>query len=265
MYLYINKLVMSLKSKNNYDTDINDDIKYYDNELNYDDSSDDEYNSYKDNNDDNNSDNSNINDSSEVNNFNVPDTNNYDSKYNSNNNDSSNDNDNDDDDIESKANEYTQKIINERVVKYIKLDDMIKKKKKEFNSEIKQIEILKEQVQSFLIKYLDDNNDEEITINSNKGTEKVVKEVKETKGAINRDIIIEGLIDGFKKHDLYDDEKEEEVQETIKDLYNIIDSKREVKRKENIKRVREKKPKKTKTKENKKSSKKSSKKIKDKK
>jgi len=63
--------------------------------------------------------------------------------------------------------EYIQTVVLERVIKYIKLDDLIKEKQNEHKKEMKAIKDAKEHLEKFLITYLDKIDEEYIQVGKN--------------------------------------------------------------------------------------------------
>lgn len=140
--------------------------------------------------------------------------------------------------------EYIQTVVLERVIKYIKLDDVIKKKQSEHKKEMKVIKDSKDQLEEFLIEYLDKVDEEYIQL-ANKST--LVKTEVKTKAPPKIEDIGVCLIEGFKKHEIYNDDAD--IKRVVKDLIETIDAKREIKTRKYLKRTSEedKKEKKIKT------------------
>lgn len=128
--------------------------------------------------------------------------------------------------------EYMRTTVSEYVIKYLKVDSMMKKKQDEHKQEIKPIKDAKDKLENFLIGYLDKINEEYFQI-GNKNT--LVKTKTETKAAIKLDHIANSLFDDFKKLGLYEDE--EETKKVVQELITNIDSKREVKVKKRLKKM----------------------------
>ncbi len=129
------------------------------------------------------------------------------------------------------------------IIKYIKIDDMIKRKNTEFKQEVKPIKDSKKKLEDYIISYLDGIEQDFINVGKSNTLTKVVTEQK---SAIKMDNIEETLIDGFKKHNLYEDD--EEMYEVIKEFIKNIDEKRETKTKKSIVRTQPKEKKEAKQK-----------------
>jgi hypothetical protein len=120
----------------------------------------------------------------------------------------------------------------ERVIKYIKLDDVIKEKQKAHKEEMKTIKDSKEQLESFLIGYLDKIDEQYVQL-GNKAT--LIKTEVKTKAAPKMEDISVCLVEGFRKHEIYDDDSE--IKRVVKDFIETIESKREVKTRKYLKRT----------------------------
>ena len=133
---------------------------------------------------------------------------------------------------ESARKEYIQTVVLERVIKYIKLDDVIKQKQTEHKKEMKAIKDSKEKLELFLIDYLDKVDEEYIQL-GNKST--LIKTEVITKAPPKMEDIGVCLIEGFKKHELYKDNVD--IKDIIKDFIESIDAKRDVKTRKFLKRT----------------------------
>ena len=132
---------------------------------------------------------------------------------------------------ESAKKEYVQTVVLERVIKYIKLDDIIKQKQAEHKKEMKAIKDSKDKLELFLIDYLDKVDEEYIQI-GNKST--LIKTEVKTKAPPKMEDISVCLIEGFKKHELYKDNVD--IKDIIKDFIDNIDAKRDIKTRKYLKR-----------------------------
>lgn len=128
--------------------------------------------------------------------------------------------------------EYMQTVVLEKVVQYIKIDDIIKNKQQDFKKEMKIIKDTKEKLEQFLIDYLDKINEEYIQI-GNKST--LVKTEVRTKAPPKMEDIGACLIEGFKKYELCSN-NDEEIKKIIGDFVTLIDDKREIKSRKYLKR-----------------------------
>lgn len=128
--------------------------------------------------------------------------------------------------------EYVQNVVAERVIKYIKLDDLIKEKQAEHKKEMKTIKDAKQQLEDFLITYLDKVDEEYIQV-GNKST--LVKTEVSHKVPPKMEDISVCLVDGFRKYEIYDDD--DEIKRVVKDFIKTIDEKREIKTRKYLKRT----------------------------
>ncbi len=140
---------------------------------------------------------------------------------------------------ESKKNQLSAEF-KEKVVSYIKIDDLIKKR----NDEIKELKEKKKPCEEFIITFLDKMEAEFVNVQGGK----LVKNQVESKAPLKEDIIKEAIFEELKNNNLVKDE--EKANKLLEDILVLLDRKRERKVKVNIKRVmeREKKKKKEKSK-----------------
>lgn len=127
--------------------------------------------------------------------------------------------------------EFVKTVVVERVVKYLKLDDVIKEKQAEHRKEMKVIKDAKDQLESFLIEYLDKINQDYIEC---KGSQ-LIRTETQTKAPPKMEDISVSLIDGFRKHEIYEDD--DEIKRVVKDFMELIEERREVKTRKYIKRL----------------------------
>jgi hypothetical protein len=151
---------------------------------------------------------------------------------------------------ENKTDELEEKIKNaaekkvlgneflEKVVKYIKTDDIIKEKNAEHSKEIKVIKETKNELEKYILKYLESKNQDYIMI---PGKCELIKNETVTKGVVNDAIIIDSLQEEIKNNNYITDTNEQ--QKFINDILTLIDFKRPKKVKTVLKRKAEKKPK----------------------
>lgn len=133
---------------------------------------------------------------------------------------------------EDEKKEYIQTVVLDRVIKYIKLDDVIKQKQNEHKKEMKAIKDSKEQLEHFLIGYLDKVDEEYIQL-GNKST--LIKTEVKTKAPPKMEDISVCLVEGFRKHEIYEDDSE--IKRVVKDFIETIDAKREIKTRKYLKRT----------------------------
>jgi hypothetical protein len=131
-----------------------------------------------------------------------------------------------DDDTVSKMaeNEYIENVVMEQVIKFIKTDDLIRKKNKEHREQMKVLKKDKTDMESFLINFLDKNNEKNIII-ENSNTKLKLAETKH-KECIKLDNIRKSVMEELKREKLVDSENR--INKIIDDLFVIIESNRKV-------------------------------------
>lgn len=139
--------------------------------------------------------------------------------------------------------EYAKNIIADRILKYIKLDDIMKRKEKEHRAEIKTIRETKTELEEYIINYLDEVQEEYLIVGKQN---KLTKHIKENKSPIKQEYIINTLQDGFKKHNLC--KNDEECTQLINSFVQSIEASRAIKLKKTLKRTNPESKKYTKTK-----------------
>ena len=140
-----------------------------------------------------------------------------------------------DEDIKSKAlDNYIQTELVEKITKYFQIDEVMKEKQKEARETMKNLKNQKDNIEKFIISYLENINEEYVQI-SGKG--RLVRKVSVTKGAINTDNISKSLFSGLKKSNInIDDEK---INNLLNNLLESIETNRPKKERKYIKRMKE--------------------------
>ena len=129
---------------------------------------------------------------------------------------------------------FLENEVFEAIVKFMKTDDLISEKEKEHKETVAPLKKQRTALETFLIDYLEQINQEFIKIGEKTQLTKVETE---TKGPIKAENVAEALIEGFKKHELYTDEQHDEMLRVVKDMMTIVDAKREKKIKKKISRI----------------------------
>jgi hypothetical protein len=127
--------------------------------------------------------------------------------------------------------EYINTVVADRVIKYLKLDDLMKDKQTEHKKELKTIKDAKDQLEQFLIGYLDKVNEEYIQLGSKSTLTKVEKE---SISPPKMEDISVCLIDGFRRFEIYEDDNE--IKRVVEDFLKEIEIKRERKIRKYLKR-----------------------------
>lgn len=125
--------------------------------------------------------------------------------------------------IKKKAKEtYIQTDFFEKVIKYVKTDNLIRKETIEFREKINTLKEEKQDLENFILRYLDVQEENVININ---GSGKLTKYESVRKKGINKDIIQQAICDQIKKEKLVTDDKK--LKELAEETYNIMEGKRE--------------------------------------
>lgn len=135
------------------------------------------------------------------------------------------------------AEKYSQEKLTENILNYLKIDDMIKEKNDSFRKEITPFKQLKNELEVYLIEYLDKMENDVINIGETNRIEKVETEVK---SPITYDNIADGVIECLKTNEVSKGWSEDKLQKIIKDMIQRIDAKRNVKKTKKLVRKMEK-------------------------
>lgn len=145
------------------------------------------------------------------------------------------------DDIKKKAKEaFIETDFFEKVIKYIKADNLIRSETVQFREKINTLKEEKQDLETFILRYLDYQEEKIININ---GSGKLTKYESIRKKAMNKDTIQQAICDSIKKEKLLTDDTK--IKELAEHTYNIMEDKREKTTKTVLKRtfIKEKKPK----------------------
>lgn len=137
-------------------------------------------------------------------------------------------NDNDSEKISSEAkSNYITTEFKEKVKRFLYIDDKIRSK----HEQIKELKNLKKPCEEFIIKYLE--QEEENIVNAPGG--KLVKNESSTKAPIKMDIIKESIIEKSKNEKIFD--TEEKYNRFLEAILELMDKKRPIKKRVNLKRI----------------------------
>jgi hypothetical protein len=140
-----------------------------------------------------------------------------------------------DEDIKSKASQnYVETELVEKITKYFQMDELIKEKQREARDMMKELKKQKNNIETYIIGYLEEINEEYVQIN---GKGRLVRKISVTKGAINTDNITKSLQTGLKKTNINIDD--EELNILLNNLLSSIDDNRPKKERKYIKRMKE--------------------------
>ncbi len=145
------------------------------------------------------------------------------------------------------TNDYVSKKVQEKVdndfldkvVKYVKIDDLIREETLEYREKVNKLKEDKDVLETYILRYLDKVDNDVINV-GNSG--KIAKQESVRRSAINQDIIRESIFEQLKKEKLVKDDKK--GKEFADATYELMDSKREVKKRVYLKRIIPKKKKK---------------------
>jgi hypothetical protein len=129
---------------------------------------------------------------------------------------------------------FVENDVYDAVVQFMKTDDMISKKETELREEIAPLKKHRTGLETFLIDYLEQIDQEFIKIGEKTQLTKVETV---TKSAIKPANVADALVEGFKKHELYTEDQVDEMTRVIKDMMLIVESKREQKITKKIARI----------------------------
>ena len=136
------------------------------------------------------------------------------------------------DEISQKGKEkFFKTELMEKIIKYIKIDDSIKDKQKEVRDQMKVLKTQKEEMEKYIISYLETINEEYVKIGE---SAKLTRTVSQTKGAIKQDNIKVSIFDQLKKENMGDDK----INELLENIVDNIEKNRPVKTKTYIKRTK---------------------------
>lgn len=144
-------------------------------------------------------------------------------------------------DEEQNKNDEKKKFIErdflEKVIKYIKTDDLIRKETLDYKEKISTLKEQKDNIETYILRYLDTIEEDQIKIEHNG---KLSKYESVRKSSINRDIIKDSIYEQLKKENIISDEKK--LKELVELTYDTMEKKRDVKKKVYLKRTFEKNP-----------------------
>lgn len=120
----------------------------------------------------------------------------------------------------------------EKIVKYIKIDNLIRKETVEYKEKINTLKEEKQEMEAFILRYLDTKDEKVIQI-ADSG--KLTKYESVRKSSLNKDIIKQSIVDQIKKEKIITDETR--INELAELTCQLMDSKRETKTKTVLKRT----------------------------
>jgi hypothetical protein len=133
---------------------------------------------------------------------------------------------------------FMKKDFLEKIVKYMKTDDLIRKETLDYKEKLNTLKEQKEELETYILRYLEAVEEDQINID---GNGKLAKCESVRKSGINKDIIKESIYEQLKKENIIKDEKK--IKELADLTYDTMEKKREVKKKVYLKRTMERKKK----------------------
>jgi hypothetical protein len=113
--------------------------------------------------------------------------------------------------------------FNEKVIKFVQYDDLIKETMLEHRKQINELKTQKKELELFLIDYLDEMGNDII----NYGTNDTIKRIeKQKKGPINKEIMRVSIIEDMKKGGFI--KTEEQGEKIIEKMFETMENKRPV-------------------------------------
>lgn len=103
-------------------------------------------------------------------------------------------------DEESKKNDFLEKVI-----KYLKTDDLVRKERLEYRDRMQTLNEIKGDLESYILRYLDNIQEEQLEIKDNC---KLTKYESIRKGTLKKDIIKQSICEQLQKEHLVKNEQE---------------------------------------------------------
>lgn len=123
-------------------------------------------------------------------------------------------------------------IFREKIIKFIKLDDLIREETIAYKEKMETLKTQKEEMSQYILRHLDDVGEKEIDL-SKQG--KISKYTSTRKSGLNKDIIQQSIYEKLKTDKLV--KSDEEGRLLAQATYDIMEGKREVKTKVTLKRL----------------------------
>jgi hypothetical protein len=138
-----------------------------------------------------------------------------------------------DDLVSKKAKEdYQKNDFFEKIIKYIKFDDLIRKETVEYREKVNSLKEQKLELETFILRYLDTIEQDTINIG---GDNKITKYESVRTCALNEEIIKNCIFEQLKKENIVKDENK--CKELVENTFNLMQNKREKKSKICLKRT----------------------------
>lgn len=138
-----------------------------------------------------------------------------------------------DDLVSKKAKEdYQKNDFFEKIIKYIKFDDLIRKETLEYREKVNSLKEQKLELETFILRYLDTIEQDTINIG---GDNKITKYESVRTSALNEEIIKNSIFEQLKKENIVKDENK--CKELVENTFNLMQNKREKKSKFCLKRT----------------------------
>ena len=145
----------------------------------------------------------------------------------------------DEETVSKKAKEnYMKTGFFERVIKYVKFDDLIRKENAEHRERVSALKEQKDELETFILRYLETIEQDIINIGENG---KLTKYQSVRTAALKEDMIKQSIYEQLKKENIVKDENQ--CKELVENTFNLMQTKREKKTKVSLKRTINKPPK----------------------
>lgn len=125
--------------------------------------------------------------------------------------------------------EYVKNVVMDRIIKYIKIDDIVKQKEEEHKKTMKHIKETRQKLEDFIIMYLDKINEEYVMIGKQN---KLTKHVKETKEPIKINKVETVIRNEIKQRELC--KNEEELNIIVSCFLKNIEESRQIRSKKSL-------------------------------
>jgi len=127
------------------------------------------------------------------------------------------------------AKKYVTNEFKEKVIGYMKIDDMIRKR----TEEIKELKNKKKPCEEYIIRFLEKEDAGFVNVNGGK----LVKNETETKGPLKAAIIKEAIKEGMQIEKLVSPEDIEKCNRITEDIFELMEKKRPVQKRVNLRRT----------------------------
>jgi hypothetical protein len=136
------------------------------------------------------------------------------------------------DNNEDKKKSFIKNDFLEKIIKYVKIDNLIRKETVEYKERVNTLKEDKQELENYILRYLEDKKEDIVFI---EGSGKLTKYESIRKSGLNKDIIKQSICDQIKKEKLMTDDNK--IKELAELTYEVMENKREKKVKTTLKRT----------------------------